>query len=508
MSLVMTVAGTVESFDAANFKANLAASIGVAPAAVTLTVTAASVNVAASIKVTENATGVVASVKALASDSSALSKAVGVTIESVAAPTFSVRAILAPSPPPPPAPPPGGYSPPPPLPPAPYGRESSEFIRAGSTVSELALTLLLAGGGAVLLLLLGYCLLRRPHGKTRKQIARDVHGGPEAEASAQDAVETAEAGAEPQPELEVADSRPVARGDAVRISVVDSPLRPPSQQDRVKASRLNPRARRPMRPPHAGLLSGRGMRSSAAAKEITNGRDRRTRASRETSPAGLEAEPEADPATDGCATDGCGARAIDGGGSGQADPLANGQLWLGIANLQLAVSTDYLAPSALPAPEHRITPRGVGQGKLTDAVEAAPMSKAARSCRSRASIKDSEAELAKAARSCRSRASIKDSEAELAKMFALGARGTKDGPGRSTSRGTIRPRPPTPRKGKPDLWAAVRAQRAAIQAANALRKRDAHLPAVAKVTQALRRRRSHGGAEGVSSCGGGDIVRV
>ena len=488
MSLEMTVPGTVESFDAANFKVNLAASIGVMPAAVTLTVTAASVNVVASIKVTENATGVFASVKALASDSSALSKAVGVTIESVAAPTFSVRAILAPSPPPPPAPPPGGYSPPPPLPPAPYGRESSEFIRAGSTVSELALTLLLAGGGAVLLLLLGYCLLRRPHGKTRKQIAHDVHGGPEAEASAQDAVETAEAGAEPQPELEVADSRPVARGDAVRISVVDSPLRSPFQQDRVKASRLNPRARRPMRPPHAGLLSGRGMRSSAAAKEITNGRDRRTRASRETSPAGLEAEPEAEPATDGCATDGCGARAIDGGGSGQADPLANGQLWLGIANLQLAVSTDYLAPSALPAPEHRITPRGVGQGKLTEAVEAAPMSKTARSCRSRASIKDS--------------------EAELAKMFALGARGTKDGPGRSTSRGTLRPRPPTPRKGKPDLWAAVRAQRAAIQAANALRKRDAHLPAVAKVTQALRRRRSHGGAEGLSSRGGGDIVRV
>jgi hypothetical protein len=177
VSLEMTVPGTVESFDAANFKANLAASIGVPPAAVTLTVTAASVNVVASIKVTENATGVVASVKALASDSSALSKAVGVTIESVAAPTFSVRAILAPSPPPPPAPPPGGYSPPPPLPPAPYGRESSEFIRAGSTVSELALTLLLAGGGAVLLLLLGYCLLRRPHGKTRKQIAHDVHMG-------------------------------------------------------------------------------------------------------------------------------------------------------------------------------------------------------------------------------------------------------------------------------------------------------------------------------------------
>jgi hypothetical protein len=37
----MSVAGTVESFDAANFKANLAASVSVTPAAVTLTVTAA-----------------------------------------------------------------------------------------------------------------------------------------------------------------------------------------------------------------------------------------------------------------------------------------------------------------------------------------------------------------------------------------------------------------------------------------------------------------------------------
>ena len=124
----------------------------------------------------------------------------------------------------------------------------------------------------MLLLLLGFCLRRRLHGRARKQIARDVNGDPEAEASAQDATDSAEAGVEPWPEL-VADSRPVARDGGV-----DSPLgrmtRPPFQQDRVKASRLTPRVLWPIRLPHAGMLSGRGMLSSAAAKEVTDGSDR------------------------------------------------------------------------------------------------------------------------------------------------------------------------------------------------------------------------------------------
>ena len=106
-------------------------------------------------------------------------------------------------------------------------------------------------------------------------------------------------------------------------------------------------------------------------------------------------------------------------------------------------------------------------------------------------------------------------------MFTRGSKGTKDGPGRSTCRGLLRPRPPTPRmdtgmdKGEPDdLWAAVRARRAALQAADALRERD--LPEM-KMHRELTRRlskeswqrtqRSHRGSEGLSS-GGGPIVRV
>ena len=46
----MTVAGTVETFDAPSFAAGLAASVGVEASAVTLTVTAGSVRVNATIR--------------------------------------------------------------------------------------------------------------------------------------------------------------------------------------------------------------------------------------------------------------------------------------------------------------------------------------------------------------------------------------------------------------------------------------------------------------------------
>ena len=112
-------------------------------------------------------------------------------------------------------------------------------------------------------------------------------------------------------------------------------------------------------------------------------------------------------------------------------------------------------PSTLPAPVLLWCQRGAGQGKLVEAVEAAPESKAARS-RAR-------------------RASIKDTEAALAEMFALSARGTKDGPGRFSSRSGASPAAHSraPRKGSPDsIWAPVRARHAAMQAANALREPD------------------------------------
>ena len=100
------MAGTVEAFDAANFKLRLAALVGVEPATVTLSVTAASVTaasvkVAATIQVVGEAASVVASVQALANVPAFLSLAAGVTVESVDLPTVSVRVVVAPSPPPP-----------------------------------------------------------------------------------------------------------------------------------------------------------------------------------------------------------------------------------------------------------------------------------------------------------------------------------------------------------------------------------------------------------------------
>ena len=110
----MTVAGTVETFDAASFAAGLAASVGVEAAAVTLTVTAGSVRVNATIRVVGTSIGVVASLQALANNVSALSQAVGVTVDSVAPPVVSILAVDAPSPPPSPLPPSEPPSPAPP----------------------------------------------------------------------------------------------------------------------------------------------------------------------------------------------------------------------------------------------------------------------------------------------------------------------------------------------------------------------------------------------------------
>ena len=126
-------------------------------------------------------------------------------------------------------------------------------------------------------------------------------------------------------------------------------------------------------------------------------------------------------------------------------------------SLSTLPATLVVNPSTLPAPVLQASLRGDrnSQGKLAEAVEVAPEDKAARS-RAR-------------------RASIKDTEAALAEMFARGAKGTKDGPGRLTSRSrtpAAHSRAPA-RQGSPDnIWAPVRARRAAIQAADALREPD------------------------------------
>ena len=238
---------------------------------------------------------------------------------------------------------------------------------------------------AGVLLLLGFFLGRRLHGKARKQ--GDAPVGPKAEASAQDAVESAEADLP-----------------------FDSPFTPMPrrhfQEDRIKESQMSPRVPRPVRLPYAGARGGSGWLSPAAAREVAFGRDR----------ARHKAGPQAGLVT--------------------SDSSANG-----LENAQPAGPR----PSTLPAPKDRITVRGSREGKLTEVEEAAPMNKAARSRRARASIRAAEAELHKI-------------------MHAV-AKGTKDGPGRSTSNGTLRPRPPTRQVVSDDLFAAVRARCEAIRAA-------------------------------------------
>lgn len=114
----MTVEGTVEAFDQANFTSRLASSLGVPPEAIALNVSAGSINVVATVSVGGDATEVLSTLQGLAANTSALSDAVGVTIEGVDAPVISLQLVAAPSPPPPALRPPPSPSPPPPaLPP-------------------------------------------------------------------------------------------------------------------------------------------------------------------------------------------------------------------------------------------------------------------------------------------------------------------------------------------------------------------------------------------------------
>ena len=157
-----------------------------------------------------------------------------------------------------------------------------------------------------------------------------------------------------------------------------------------------------------------------------------------------------------------------------------------------------LNPPRLSAPALLWCQRGDSQGKLTESVEAARLRNAAR------------------------RASIKEAETELTKMFPRGAKGTKDGPGRCTSRSRTPPaHSRAPRQGSPDnIWAPVRARRAAIQAADALREpdlperharaREMHIERERQLSKERSQRllRSHRMRKELSSQEQGPIVRV
>ena len=132
----LTVQGTVEDFDQAGFQASLGAYLGVPPADIRLSVSAASVSVVATITFADAsaASSVVDTLQGLASDLSALSAAVGVTVEGATGPVVSQVVIPAPSPP---------SQPPPRI------ADNGDTIMVSAAGGALVL-LLAAAGGAVL----------------------------------------------------------------------------------------------------------------------------------------------------------------------------------------------------------------------------------------------------------------------------------------------------------------------------------------------------------------------
>jgi len=99
------VSGTVDTFDADMYRANMASLLeGVDPSDITLSVSAASVQVVAEIIAADEsiADSVVATISTY--DSAAISAVLGVTVEQVAEPVMEVVAVDAPPPPPPPSP--------------------------------------------------------------------------------------------------------------------------------------------------------------------------------------------------------------------------------------------------------------------------------------------------------------------------------------------------------------------------------------------------------------------
>ena len=106
VTFAAVVAGTVADFDQTAFKNNMATLLGgVDPADISLTVTAASVRVVSVFTTTNQAAAATAAKTIATYDSTTISAALKVTVETVEAPTVAVEAVTAP--PPSSSPPPG-----------------------------------------------------------------------------------------------------------------------------------------------------------------------------------------------------------------------------------------------------------------------------------------------------------------------------------------------------------------------------------------------------------------
>ena len=142
LTLTVVISATVETFDQSAYINGLAGLLGVAPSAITLTITSGSLIVAASVSAPTAASSDVMLATMQAINESTLATATGATVTAVQA---VVRTLIL-SPPPPSAPPPTSPtydSPPPPV------EEEDGF----------PLAVILIGGGAALLALVAVSLL-------------------------------------------------------------------------------------------------------------------------------------------------------------------------------------------------------------------------------------------------------------------------------------------------------------------------------------------------------------
>ena len=309
----------------------------------------------------------------------------------------------------------------------------------------------------MLLLLLGFCLRRRwLRTKARGKIEKDVNDS-EMEASEQGArADSGEAGAEPLPELV-------------------------TEQDRIEGLRIF----QPSRLPRGGISNRMlwrfGARETvAAASEAMDGFGRQWAFT-----APVAATDAAIEAIITVPDTRCVARASGSGGNGQANLSADAQR---CASRKASIDVEPPSTHPKPSPARKV----MSQGKLAEAVEAAPTEKAARFRARKASITagDELFEGAKgtkegpgrevSTRRGRTSGSLATSEGahmaaniRSALSYDAGSSGSISisNSGRQTEPSARDQRVPNPPARRPDdIWAAVRARRASTAALNTDRR--------------------------------------
>ncbi len=173
ITFTVTVSGTVDTFNQAAYKANLANYIGVPQDYVSLNVTSGSVSVVASVHAanTSSKDSIVSTLQPLTSDTAAATQALQVTVESVDTLTSSVETVFPPpsplSPPIPPStspppllpspPPTVAFSPPPPLPtlPPPASPPSNQPLINAIVIGSIIVA-------TFVLVSIGYIMFRSP----------------------------------------------------------------------------------------------------------------------------------------------------------------------------------------------------------------------------------------------------------------------------------------------------------------------------------------------------------